>query len=358
MLESETRRRHLSIPPTRRRKMRSVQEEISPQVDCLIINWNGVRYLPRCLQALNGQTTPVRVLVVDNASTDGSVEYLLEHHPGIEVLALSENRGYAGGSNAGLRASTSEYAMIMNPDVVLASGHLETLAARLDTDPTIGAAQGKLYQVSPDTYLAGEFGTDGPLDSAGHRIAPTRMVYDRGQGQLDHGKFSGEESVFSACGAALFLRRAMLDELAPDGEYFDEAFFAYKEDIDLCWRARLLGWDIRYVPEAVAWHVRGWAGGKPPSPHTLPLQARLHSFKNHYLLLLKNDDMSNLVRSLPAILGWELLRQGHALLRDRPLYRVYPMLMRLLGTELRHRQEIMARRRVPAAEIRRWFRAS
>lgn len=85
------------------------------------------------------------MLVVDNASGDGSVAYLREHHPEVELLALPENRGYAGGANAGLQAGTGEYAIIPNPDVALAPDHLEILEARLDADPTIGAAQGKLY---------------------------------------------------------------------------------------------------------------------------------------------------------------------------------------------------------------------
>jgi GT2 family glycosyltransferase len=323
-------------------------------VDAIVVNWNGRRYIPRCLAALTASEAQLRILVVDNASADDSVEYVRSRHPNVELLTLGDNLGYAGGANAGLRATDGEYAFIMNPDVVLAPGHLATLAARLDAEPSIGAAQGKLYQVRPEAYLAGEFRTGGRLDSAGHRIARTRMVYDRGQGQLDRSEFSGEASVFSACGAALFLRRAMLEDVAPDGEYFDQSFFAYKEDIDLCWRARLLGWDIRYIPQAVGWHVRGWAGGKPPSPQTLPCEARFHSFKNHYLLL-KNDRLSDVLRHLPAVIGWELLRQGHAILRDRALYRVYPELIRMLPEVLRRRRDIMRRRRTSPAEIRRWF---
>ncbi len=326
-------------------------------VAAVVVNWNGARYLPGCLAALARSTAPVRPIVVDNASTDGSVEYLRERHPDVKLLALPENRGYAGGANAGLHAGTGEYAIILNPDVALAPDHLAILEARLDADLRIGAAQGKLYQATADDFLAGRFHPGGRLDSAGHEIRGTRMVYDRGQGEPDAPEYSREESVFSACGAALFLRRAMLEDLAPNGEYFDESFFAYKEDIDLCWSARLLGWDIRYVPDAVAWHVRGWAGGKPPPPHTLPLEARLHSFKNHYLLLLKNDDPGNVLRSLPSVAGWEILRQGHALLRDRALYRSYRELLRLLPDVLRRRRELMRRRRASAAEMRRWFRA-
>jgi GT2 family glycosyltransferase len=325
------------------------------RVTALLVNWNGLRYLPRCLAALQRQTLPSELVVVDNASTDGSVAYLRAEHPEVEVLVLPDNHGYAGGANAGIRATSAEYVMVMNPDAVLAPDHLAVLRARLHAEPRIGAAQGKLYQVRPNDYLAGEFREDGPLDSAGHRAARTRMVYDRGQGEPSGGRYEMEESVFSACGAALLLRRLMLDDIAPEGEFFDESFFAYKEDIDLCWRARLRGWDVRYVPDAVGWHVRGWAGSRPPPPHTLPLEARLHSFKNHYLLLLKNESAGNLLRHLPWIAGWELLRQGHALLRDRQLYRAYRELLRTLPATLRKRRAIQSRRLTPPHEIRRWF---
>jgi GT2 family glycosyltransferase len=324
-------------------------------IDALIVNWNGARYLPGCVEALTRSTVPVHVIVVDNASTDGSADYIRAHHPNVELLELSENRGYAGGANAGLRATSSEYAVILNPDVVLAADHLEVLIARFDANPTLGIAQGRLHQVSPDDYDAGRYSPTAPLDSAAHRASRTRMVYDRGQGEPSEGHYESGESVFSACGAAIMLRRSMLEDLAPDGEYFDESFFAYKEDIDLCWRARLLGWDVQYVPEAVGWHVRGWSGRRAPAPHELPYEARYHSFKNHYLLLLKNESIRNLVLDLPWVVGWELLRQGHVLLRDRSLYRVYPELLRLLPEVLRKRRDLMRRRRVSPAEMRRWF---
>jgi GT2 family glycosyltransferase len=147
----------------------------------------------------------------------------------------------------------------------------------------------------------------------------------------------------------------MLKDIALDGEFFDESFFAYKEDIDLCWRARLRGWDVRYIPKALGWHLRGWAGSRPPAPQTLPLVARLHSFKNHYLLILKNDHPLDVVRSLPWVVGWEALRQGHALFRDRELYRVYGELFRMLPKVMRKRRAIQAARRVAPGEIRRWF---
>lgn len=328
-----------------------------PRVTAAIVNWNGLRYLPRCLEALQASTLPAEILVVDNASGDGSGDYLRSRHPGIRLVELTHNRGYAGGANAGIRASSADYVMIMNPDVILAPDHLRVLVEKLEGDSSIGAAQGKLYQIAPGDYLEGRLHAATRIDSAGHAIRRSRMVVDIGQGQPDHPRFDEERSVFSVCGAAMLLRRTMLDDLAPDGEYFDESFFAYKEDIDLCWRARLLGWDARYLPAAVGYHVRGWAGSKPPSPRTLPLLARRHSWKNHYLLILKNDRPVDAALGLPFILGWELLRQGHALLRDHSVYGAYRELKRMLPEAMRRRRETMARSRAAPAEIRRWFGA-
>jgi GT2 family glycosyltransferase len=326
-----------------------------PALDPVIVNWNGARYLPKCLSALARSTVPVRVVVVDNASSDGSADYIRAHHPEVELLALPENRGYAGGANVGIGRTKGEYVLVMNPDVILAPDHIEILLDRFDAHPTAGITQGRLHQASPTEYLTGRFSPTAPLDTAGHRASRARMVYDRGQGEPSQGRYESEESVFSACGAAMMLRRSMLEDIAPDGEYFDESFFAYKEDIDLCWRARLRGWDVRYVPEAVGWHVRGWAGGKAPDPQSLPYEARFHSFKNHYLLLLKNETIGGLLRHLPWIVGWEVLRQGHALIRDRALYSVYPTLLRMLPDVLRKRRENLRRRRASHAEMMRWF---
>jgi GT2 family glycosyltransferase len=329
-----------------------------PAITAVVVNWNGRRFLPGCLQSLFASSLPVEVLIVDNASDDGSVEYLRGEHPELPLLALPENAGYAGGANAGIRQARADYVMVMNPDVILAPDHLRILVEKLQAEPAIGAAQGKLLQIRPDDYLASRLEAATRIDSAGHAIRRTRMVVDIGQGQADDARFDQERSVFSACGAAVLLRREMLEDVAPDGEYFDESFFAYKEDIDLCWRARLRGWDVRYVPAALGYHVRGWAGTRPPPPTSLPLAARRHSWKNHYLLILKNDRALDALLALPFLLGWELLRQGHAILRDRKVYGAYRDLRRILPAAWRRRREMAARRRASPREMRRWFGAA
>ncbi len=332
-------------------------EAVRPElpVAVVVVNWNGRRYLPECLRALGYSVVPLRTILVDNASRDDSVAYVRRAHPEVEILTLSNNVGYAAAANAGLRRTASDYALVMNPDVILAPDYVARLKGRLEEDPSIGAAQGKLYEVTREKFSADSVRPGGKLDSAGHVIRRSRAVVDRGQGREDSPEFSREVSVFSASGAALVLRRAMLEDLAPQGEYFDESFFAYKEDIDLCWRARLLGWDIRYIPAAVGYHVRAWSGQGLPPKKQVPVIARRHSWKNHYLLMLKNDRLSDMLRALPAIGGWECVRHAYALFRDPALYRAYVDLAGLLPAAFRRRQQTLGRRRVAAAEMRRWF---
>jgi GT2 family glycosyltransferase len=341
---------HLCDP----RKLVSGCTRVDAAVDVVIVNWNGRRWLGGCLDQLARSTVPVRVIVVDNASSDGSADFVRQGYPSVTVIECDTNLGYAGGANLGLRHGSRRYAMVMNPDVGLEPDHLELLMTRLDRGPEIGAAQGKLWQRQPE-----DFQYPGPvrqprLDSAGHSIRRSRMVVDRGQGELDAPTYSREASIFSACGAALFLRRSMLEDLAPDGEYFDETFFAYKEDVDLCWRARILGWDIRYVPDAVAHHVRN----VPLTPHAwkaMPPSVRRHSWKNHYLLMLRNDRIIDILRALPFVLGWEILRLGHAILRDPRVLAGSIDAVREARPALNARRDLFARRRASPDEIRRWF---
>lgn len=326
-----------------------------PRVDVVVVNWNGGRFLPECLRALSASTVKPDVVVVDNASTDDSVALLRRDHPAIELVALDANLGYAAGANEGIRRGHAPYVLVMNPDVRLAPDHIERLVERLEAEPAIGLAQGRLLAIGEREFIAGSAPRTVLLDSAGHSLRRSRMVVDRGQGQPDGPVWAVEVSVFSVCGAAMMMRRRTLEDLAEDGAAFDPAFFAYKEDIDLCWRSRLLGWDIRYVPAAVAWHVRGvpLTGGTPP----MPAPVRRRSWMNHWLMMVKNDRLPDVLLHLPWIAAWELLRAGHAALRDPRLLPAYLQICRLLPHAVRERTAIQAKRRTGGREIRRWFGA-
>jgi GT2 family glycosyltransferase len=322
-------------------------------VTAVIVNWNGRRYLHRCIVALTQSTIDVRIIVVDNASTDSSADYVRRTFPDVELIEAGHNCGYAAGANLGLRHARTRYVLVMNPDVLVEADHIEVLRDRLDASPHVGVAQGKLFSLRESEFLAGE-PSRAVLDSAGHVIRRSRMVVDRGQGDADGPQYSAEVSIFSACGAALFLRSAMLRDVAPDGEVFCEAFFTYKEDIDLGWRARLSGWDILYIPKAVAHHVRA-VPLSSDAWRSMSLHARRHSWKNHDLLMTRNARVADMLLSLPFIAGWELLRLGHALLRDPRVLVAYVDLVREIRPALRARRDIQRRRRASVDDIRRWF---
>ena len=141
-------------------------------------------------------------------------------------------------------------------------------------------------------------------------------------------------------GAAMALRTGALGELAIDGEVFDEDFFMYHEDTDLCWRAGVLGWRVRYEPGAVALHRRGW---REHERFATPAWIRRHSFKNHYLQLVKNETSMGLVARAPALLAWEILRLGFVVLRDREMISGYAQAWRALPRAWAKRRLLRAR---------------
>jgi GT2 family glycosyltransferase len=214
----------------------------------IIPNWNGAHHLPTCLDSLRRQSYPdFEVIVVDNGSSDGSLELLGRDYPEVKVVALPENRGFAGGVNAGIREAQGEIIAVFNNDAEADPRWLEKLAGALARHPEAGMATPKvlLFDRREVINTAGDFyGVDG-------------VPGNRGVWQRDEGQFDREEYVFGAAGVAAAYRRAMLDEVG----LFDEDFFAFCEDVDLAWRAQLAGWKCVYVPQAVVYHKLSATGG-------------------------------------------------------------------------------------------------
>jgi GT2 family glycosyltransferase len=190
------------------------------------------------------------------------------------------------------------------------------------------------------------------IDSAGHVLYRNRAALNRGENEPDHGQYDAAGEVFGVCAAAALYRRAMLEDVRiGEGEYFDSRFFAYLEDVDLDWRARLRGWKAYYVPGAIALHERGHKG-KRRTKHAAVLR---HSLKNRYLMVLRNDRWIDLVRDLPAIAAMEALRLVDYALTHPSALRGYLDLVPLLGHAAASRRAIQRRRAVEPAAIRGWL---
>lgn len=240
------------------------------KVYIVIPNWNGLSQIGKCLESLLAQSYPARIIVVDNGSVDGSVAFVKEHYPAVELIEHSKNLGFAGGVNAGIRHALKQgatFVALFNNDAEADSKWLAKLVAVLEKNKTVGIATGKLLDDSRDK-----------LDSTGDWYTTWGLPYPRGRGETATDKYDTETEVFAASGGASLYRSAMFKEIG----LFDEDFFAYYEDVDISFRAQLAGWKVRYQPEALAYHQIGATSGKLKGFTTY------QTMKNLPMLAIKN----------------------------------------------------------------------
>lgn len=323
-------------------------------VSIVVISWNSVAYLERCLDSLRQQTYPhVELIVVDNASRDGSAEVVAERFPEARLVKNTDNQGFCRAFNQGAKLSSGKYVMAVNPDVFMTATFLDELVRVAESDELVGSVTGKLLKAEAQETQSSDRAI---LDSTGLFIDRRRRTYDRGQWEVDEGQYDSSTEVFSACGAAPLYRRSMLEDVALDGQYFDEDFFAYYEDADLGWRARLLGWKCRYAPRAVAYHVR--AGRDTLSSALRHRPGQIHAVKNRYLMLVKNDLAAHFLLDLPLILVNEIPRLLYILLLAPSLAKGLLGFFRLLRPMLRKRKAIQERKVIPSSRMREWLTQS
>ena len=267
----------------------------------VIPNWNGRHLLARCLGALAAQTYQAfAVVIADNGSTDGSVEYVSAHFPDVFVIANAENRGFAMATNQGIRALESRYVATLNNDTEVDPVWLASLIAAMESAPDVGMVASKmLFADRPQM-----------INSAGIAIDRVGIAWDWRGGEPDDPDERAPVEIFGPCAGAALYRRAMLDEIG----LFDEDFFAYMEDVDLAWRARVAGWRCLYAPQARVLHHHS-ATAKEGSPFK-----SFHLGRNKVWLLLKNYPFRALWYTVPLLVLYEVFALLYALLLRRDLH--------------------------------------
>lgn len=320
------------------------------------------RSLPRILESSDFR---LEVVVVNNDTDQADrvrtwADTRDDHR--IRVIEMGYPAGFIKAINRGIEATSGDLVFFANADLFVTDAYLDAMVSFFERNARAGCATGKVLRYDLDADRETDI-----IDSTGHTIGRNRRVADRGENQKDEGQYAHEEEVFGVSGAALVARREALESIKVRGEYLDESFFMYRDDIDLCWRLRLAGWECWYVPTAVAYHGRTSTGlGRKSylsdirvfheNEKTKPRHVRMNSMKNQWLILAKNDDLANLTRDLPYILGREALILGYNLVfapRDTAI-----ALWRFLGalpSALSKRREIKARQKLPPSQVRRWF---
>lgn len=340
----------------------------TPLVSIQIVTWNSKRYIFDCLESIMEQTfTDFSVMVIDNGSSDGTVEFVRSNYPNVSVLQNFKNLGFAKANNQGIHLAKSPYVLVMNPDVILAQDFLATILSFADKYPKGGSFAGKIFKLkseaidSHDEYGLREAIKSDIIDSTGLVIRKNRQVFDRGEGTKDTGQFNRAEEIFGVTGACALYRQEALDDIAINNEFFDQHFFAYKEDVDLAWRLRLYGWEAWYDPMSTCYHHRGFSGeGKQARKvinHRRQVSKILRalSFRNHHLMLIKNDQWLNIFLTLPWFLTWEMGLIFYAFIFEPFQYRSMLDVFKLLPAMIIKRKVIKAHTKIQPRDIRKWF---
>jgi len=322
---------------------------MKPTVSIVIVTWNSRRYIEKCLECLCKQLyTDYEIIVVDNASLDGTIEYLNQNHSHLTIIKNQKNLGFAKAGNQGIKASEGEFILMLNPDVFPEPNFLEELVKTLSHNSRYGAVGGKLL-----LFNHGE--KSRTIDSTGLFLTRSLKARDRGNLKEDWGQYDQEENIFAVCGAAAIFRREALEKIKTEGEYFDEDFFAYYEELDLCWRMQLIGFECGYNPRAVAYHVRGGSGFKSKFFQKTPFMQRI-TLRNRYFMLIKNLSKINLFIFFPFFFLTELVLMFYSCICAPHLLKVYGDIVWNLKRFLKKRSFIQQSRTKNSRYIRNWIK--
>lgn len=318
---------------------------MSPSVSVIVVNWNGRPLLPDCLDSLAQQTwQDFETILVDNGSEDGSADWVAAHYPRVRVIRLDSNRGFCGGNNAGIRAATGEYVVLLNNDTRVEDRWLENLCQVMASDPTLAACDSKILY----------FGNRGRIWMSGVDYSIAGVPLGRRAGEPDGDDSPLPAEVFAACACAAIYRKRVLEEIG----LFDEDFFAGYEDVDWSFRARLAGYRVVNVPAARVYH-------KVSATHGFNSEMFVRNGqRNVSAAFLKNMPLPLLLRGLPLHLVYVAGSMAYFLRigRGGAFFRGKGDLLSQLPALWRKRRAIQEQRRVSASQIdallkRSWFKA-
>ena len=255
-----------------------------PELSVIIPNFNGIKYLRDCFTSLRNQTLrDFEIILVDNGSSDDSVAYTREQFPEIRLVELPENFGFCRAVNEGIYASLAPYVLLLNNDTESAPDFLEEMLAAIRRHPKAFSCASRMVQ----------FHDREKLDDAGNYYCALGWFYARGKGK-DIRAYEREEKIFAACAGAAIYRKAIFEEIG----YFDEEHFAYLEDSDIGYRARIYGYENWYTPKAIVYHVgTGTSGSRYNQFKTR------YSSRNNVYLLYKNMPFFQIIVNLPFLIA-------------------------------------------------------
>jgi GT2 family glycosyltransferase len=278
-------------------------------ISVIIVNYNRKDLLKKCLDSVRGQSfQDIEIIVVDNASSDDSVEMVETYYPEVKLIWNTQNLLFCKAYNQGIDEARGDFILCLNNDAILDKDYLKEALFTVSMDTKIGMVSGKVLRMDKET-----------IDSTGLFLGRNRKAIERGYGKKDRGQFEKPGYVFGTSGACAFFRRRMLLDTKDENGYFDERFGMYYEDLDLCWRAQKKGWKAYYTPKARAYHMRAgtaviYRGKDALNLPYLPDKLIIRYIINRYRCIKKNDSLCGILINLPFILWYEIKIWGYVVL--------------------------------------------
>lgn len=317
-----------------------------------IVTWNNESTIFNCLNSILSQTVvETEIIIIDNNSKDNTVQIITNFNDSrIKLFPLTRNTGFTGGHNFALKqiSKETEYILLANPDVILQPNYIEKALLIFSLYPHIGCISGLLLQNINGNPTFN-------IDSAGLCFSRSRRFFLRFYGKNSKDFELQRKEIFGCDGALPFYRKAMVRDLYVDYEFFDESFFCHKEDWDVSWRAQLLGWKTLFVPECIAWHVRSFRPNDPDSRKSQSTIIRIHSIKNQFFLIFKNENFNNFLFDFPFILARQIAIFFYVLTCDFKSIRAYWLVIKNFNTLIKKRKIIMQKRRISRLSLRQWL---
>ena len=354
-----------------------------------LVAWNGAKYIPHLFESLRKQTCKDwELLAIDNNSTKDNTADLIEEElknfpVPARLIRNKENNGFAGGHNQAVRemcrrskdspsaeglsldrAPLPEYIQLLNQDMYLAPDYFEKVVAMMDSHPEAGAGQGLLLRWDFNTNTHTDI-----IDTMGLKVLRNRRVVDWRTGENDKGlSFTiGKDSpltveVFGVSGALPIYRRRAVEDVIFESKMFDEDFFMYKEDVDLAFRMRSAAWKATVSTSARAWHDRTAAGPREISDAAAlknrkgrAAYVNYYSYRNHLVVLLKNEHRANFMRDWPWIVFYELKKFLYLLCTDWATLKGLSDVWRLRKQTMKKRRFIMTHYKIRPQDMRKWY---
>jgi GT2 family glycosyltransferase len=319
-------------------------------VSVTIVTYNSGRFIKRCLESVLAQRYQRKeIVVIDNASEDGTADILEQFEDRCRIVYNSSNIGFAAAQNQAIALSSGDWVLTLNPDVLLLPNFIESLMKAGQIDPKIGTVCGKLLTMTATFDIPAK----PVVDSTGIYFNPMLRHLDRGSQEVDNGHYLQYEFVFGATAAAALYRREMIDDISLSGEFFDADFFVYREDADVAWRAQLRGWKCIYAPYARGYHVRKVL---PGNRRALPPEINMHSVKNRFLMRIKNISSDLYWRNFVSITARDIVVVTCCLLWEHTSLKAFWFLAKNWKGVLAKRRLIQQGQRVDHAYIASWFK--